>query len=52
MWRWKCSACTALPKGTSVVSRSRFISGVKRPGTYQLSASDKARAPHISLTRR
>jgi hypothetical protein len=31
---------TALPNGVSVVSSTRFISGVSRDGTYQLSASD------------
>jgi len=46
----KCRTTT--PKGLSVVSNSLFISGVKRPGTYQLSASDSTCAPHINFTRR
>ena len=52
VWRRKCSACTTLPKGVSVLSSSRFISGVKRPGTYQLSASDSTIAPQCNRTRR
>jgi hypothetical protein len=40
VWREGFRPWTALPKGVSVVSNSRFISGVRRDGTYQLSASD------------
>jgi hypothetical protein len=33
--------CTARPKAVSVVSSTRFISGVSGAGTYQLSASER-----------
>ena len=41
-------AWTARPNGVSVVSRRRFISGVRRSGTYQLSASDRTWSPQAS----
>jgi hypothetical protein len=50
--RLKCRLRTASPKGVSVSSSSRFIAGVRRSGTYQLSASDRTRSPQRSCTRR
>ena len=44
------TAKAARPKGTSVVSSVRFISGVSRDGTYQLSASDSRWSPQTSCT--
>lgn len=39
--RRKFEAWTARPKGISVVSSCRFMSSVRRAGTYQLAASDR-----------
>jgi len=48
--RYGSSGRTTVPNGVSVVSRRRFMSADRRPGTYQLSASDSTRDPHRSRT--
>lgn len=49
-FRWKCVSWTARPNGVSVSVRRRFISPVRREGTYQFHASDSTVPPHIRRT--
>jgi hypothetical protein len=50
--RVKCRPRTARPKGICVVSKTWFISAVRRDGTYQLSATESTLLPQVSSTRR
>src|ERR1700752_1609433 len=52
VWRLNARVFATRPNGVSVVSRSLFISGVRGPGTYQLSASESTSVPQRSLTLR
>jgi hypothetical protein len=47
--RYGSKDLTTVPNGVSVVSSSRFISAVSRPGTYQLSAAAKLHTSILHL---